>query len=159
MKKTLLFAVAATAAAALLSGCASPGRYGQDSAQSYPASSPSYPAPLAYSNASGVIDSIRVSQSAASGNGTGAVVGGLVGGMLGSQVGSGRGRTAATIAGVISGAIVGDQLEQRNARPRDAYEVGVRLDNGGYQTVTQGSVDGLQVGNRVRIENDHVYRY
>lgn len=159
MKKKLAIACAAISAAAFLAGCASPNYYGQGSAPAYPLASPAYPAPASYSNSYGTIDSIRVSQSAAAGSGTGAVVGALVGGLLGNQVGGGNGRTAATIAGVLGGAMMGDRLEQRNAQPREVYQVGVRLDSGGYQTVTEDSAAGLQVGNRVRIENDRVYRY
>lgn len=167
MKKS--FAIAVAAATMLLAACASPGYYGQGNAGSYPAvpasqSQPypqAYPQPssTAYSNSYGTVDSIRIGQSPTAGSGTGAVVGGLVGGLLGTQVGGGNGRTAATIAGVIGGAMMGDQIEQRNAQARNAYQIGVRLDNGGYQTITQDSVAGLQVGNRVRIENERVYRY
>ena len=56
--------------------------------------------------------------------------------------------------------MVGHEIEQRNAQPRgDVYQIGVRLNNGAYQTVTQESVTDLRVGSRVRIENDRVYRY
>lgn len=161
MKTSFTIAVAA----AFLAGCASPNYYGQGNAASYPAVPQSYPQPYpsaypaAYTNSYGTIDAIRVSQSATAATGTGAVVGGLVGGLLGNQVGGGNGRTAATIAGVIGGAMVGDQIEQRNAQLRNMYQIGVRLDNGAYQTVTQDDIAGLQVGNRVRIENEHAYRY
>jgi hypothetical protein len=39
------------------------------------------------------------------------------------------------------------------------YQVGVRLDNGGYRTVIQDSVADLRVGSRVRVDNDRAYRY
>jgi outer membrane lipoprotein SlyB len=116
-----------------------------------------------YSSSYGVIDSIQISQAAAAnpnGMGAGAIVGGLVGGILGNQVGGGRGRTAATVAGAVGGAIVGNQVEQRNnAQVRDTYQIGVRLDNGSYQTIMQDNVADLRVGSRVRIENNQVYRY
>ncbi len=171
MKTSLVIVTAAIAAAAVLAGCASPNYYGQGNTPPYPYPAASQPSPQAYpqpypqsypavqSSSYGTIDSIRVGQPAGASTGTGAVVGGLVGGLLGNQVGGGHGRTAATIAGVIGGAIVGEQIEQRNAQLRDAYQIGVRLDDGSYRTVTQDSVAGLQVGNRVRIENGHVYRY
>jgi outer membrane lipoprotein SlyB len=94
-----------------------------------------------------------------SGISPGAVVGGVVGGVLGNQVGSGRGRTAATAAGAVGGAVVGNQIEKANRQPTAMYQVGVRLDNGSYQTVVQDSVADLSVGNRVRIENGRAYRY
>jgi outer membrane lipoprotein SlyB len=172
MKKNHAIAVAALAAATFLGGCASPGYYGPAASQSYPQTypqpyppaSPTYPvSSQSYSNTFGVIDSIQMTQATgANGNGmgVGAVVGGVVGGLLGNQVGGGTGRTAATVAGAIGGAMMGNQVEQRNnSQFRDTYQVGVRLDNGGYQTVMQDSVADLRVGSRVRIENDRVYRY
>ncbi|MBB5201088.1 glycine zipper 2TM domain-containing protein [Glaciimonas immobilis] len=92
--------------------------------------------------------------------GVGTVLGGVVGGLLGTQVGAGRGRTVATVAGAVGGAMVGNQIEQRNNTPtHDMYRIGVRLDNGGYQTYTQDSVGDLRTGNRVRIDGERVYRY
>ena len=135
---------------AILAGCAS---------SSTPLGS-SAPAPsTAYSSALGTVDSIQVVQtSSGTGSGIGTVAGGVVGGALGNQVGEGRGRTAATVAGAIGGAMVGNQME-RNASGQQVYQVGVRLDNGSYQTFQQEGVGDLQVGSRVRVENGHVYRY
>jgi outer membrane lipoprotein SlyB len=144
-----------------LGGCASTGAYDTPAPQPYPASSQSYPMPSqSYSSGYGVVDSIQMSHTTGSNNGIGAgtVVGGLVGGVLGNQVGGGRGRTAATVAGVVGGALVGNQIEQRNTA-REMYQVGVRLDSGGYRTVIQDSVADLRVGSRVRIDNDRAYRY
>jgi len=39
------------------------------------------------------------------------------------------------------------------------YRVRVRFDDRSYQTVTQDGLDGLRVGDSVRIERDHVLRY
>lgn len=39
------------------------------------------------------------------------------------------------------------------------YRVRVRFDDKSYQTVTQDSLDGLRVGDSVRIERDRVRRY
>jgi outer membrane lipoprotein SlyB len=83
----------------------------------------------------------------------------VVGGLLGNQVGGGTGRGLATAAGVVGGAVVGTQVEQRNRQGGTAYQIGVRLDNGGYQTYTQDSVGDLNIGNRVRVDNGRVYRY
>lgn len=135
--------------ATLMSGCAN--------TNSRPVTSQSY------SSTSGVINSIDVVKTggdgiAGSGIGLGTVIGGVVGGVVGHQVGAGRGNTAATVAGAVGGAVVGHEIEKRN-NTQDAYRVGVRLDNGSYQTVTQDSISDLRVGNRVRIENDRVYRY
>ena len=138
-------------AAALLSGCAS--------TDTRPASSSS-----SYSGASyGVIDAIETTRSGSdgiggSGIGAGAVIGGVVGGVLGHQVGGGTGQDIATVAGVVGGAVAGHQIE-KSTKQQDAYRIRVRLDNGGYQTVTQQSISDLRVGDRVRIENDRVSRY
>lgn len=124
--------------------------------QPYPAASPSY------SYSYGVVDSIRVAQAGNGGGtgiGVGAVAGGVVGGVLGNQVGGGRGKKLATVAGVVGGAMLGHEIEQRNAQTREVYQIGVRMNNGTYQTITQESVGDLQVGARVRIENNRAYRY
>ncbi|WP_420476601.1 glycine zipper 2TM domain-containing protein [Noviherbaspirillum sp. ST9] len=147
-------------AAVILSGCASQG-------QNYPVVGPSYPAPVqtypaagpAYGSSYGTVESIQLVQGGGSnGIGTGAVVGGVVGGLLGNQVGGGSGKKAATVAGVIGGAMVGHQIE-RGSQARNAYQLGIRMDNGSYRTVTQESAADLQVGARVRVENDRAYRY
>lgn len=147
--------------ASILGGCASQGYNVPVASQSYP----SYPAPVqtypaaspSYAYSTGTIDAIQMRQNADAGIGVGAVVGGVVGGLLGNQVGGGRGKKAATVAGVVGGAMVGHQME-RNAQARDAYEIRVRMDNGGYQTIVQESISDLQVGSRVRVENQRVYR-
>lgn len=141
------------AAAALMSGCAN--------TDSRPiSSSPSYSG-----TAYGVINAIEITRGSnggigGSGIGAGAVIGGVVGGVLGHQVGNGTGKDVATVAGVVGGAVVGNQIEKRNkAQQQDAYRIQVRLNNGGYQTVTQQSIGDMRVGDRVRIENDFVSRY
>ena len=140
--------------ATLLGGCASRSLQ-STSSQSYPAATSST------SSSYGVVDSIQAvdSNSSAGGMGVGAVVGGVAGGVLGHQVGGGRGNTAATVAGAVGGAMAGNEIEQRNKTSSAAYQIGVRLDNGSYQTVTQDTVADLSVGNRVRIENGRAYRY
>ena len=45
------------------------------------------------------------------------------------------------------------------AKPEDTYRIRVRFDDRSYQTVTQDSLDGLRVGDSVRIERDRVRRY
>jgi outer membrane lipoprotein SlyB len=155
MKTNHIIISAILAASTLVAGCASPG---------YPQASSPYPAPAGQQGAyasTGVVDSIQMvnPQSGPGGIGAGAVVGGLVGGLLGNQVGSGTGRTLATIAGAAAGGYAGNQVEHRSQQGGTAYQIGVRLDNGGYQTYTQESVGDLNIGNRVRIDNNHVYRY
>jgi len=102
---------------------------------------------------------VNTASTSSGGIGAGTVVGGVVGGLLGNQVGSGTGRTAATAAGAVGGAVAGHEVDKRRQQPASMYQVGVRLDNGSYQTVMQDSVADLSVGNRVRIENGRAYRY
>lgn len=52
----------------------------------------------------------------------------------------------------------GSEIGKANAR-QDVYFVRVRFDDRSYQTVTQASLDGLHVGDSVRIERDRVRRY
>ena len=159
MKTTIQSASAALAMTAVLAGCASPGYQQQGQAyptqQSYPSSSQSY------STMYGVVDSIQVVQGNTNTSpGLGTVAGVVVGGLLGNQVGGGTGRAAATVAGSVGGGLVGNNLESRN-RPSGTgvYQIGVRLDNGTYQTVMQDSAADLGIGNRVRIDGGRVYRY
>jgi outer membrane lipoprotein SlyB len=148
MKTNLAIAASLMIVSTILAGCASPSRPLGSTA---PATS--------YSTTYGTVDSIQVVQtSSGNGSGVGTVAGGVVGGALGNQVGEGRGRTAATVAGAIGGAMVGNQME-KNASGNQVYQIGVRLDNGSYQTVQQDAVGDLQVGSRVRIENGRAYRY
>lgn len=144
----------------VIAGCAAP-------SHNYPVSAPSYPVPVqtypatspSYGYNYGTVESIQLLQGGGSdGIGAGAVVGGVVGGILGNQVGGGRGKKAATVAGVIGGAMIGHQME-RNTQARNAYQVGIRMDNGSFRTVTQDSVADFQIGSRVRVENDRAYRY
>jgi outer membrane lipoprotein SlyB len=137
--------------AALLSGCAN--------TDSRNVSSSSSSSSAAY----GVIDAIEMTRGSSdgiggSGIGAGAVIGGVVGGVIGHQVGGGTGKDVATVAGVVGGAMAGHQIE-KSRKQQDEYRIRVRLDRGGYQTVTQQSITDLRVGDRVRIENDSVSRY
>lgn len=163
--------IASAIALVLLAGCASSGpRYDPPTASypaSYPATYPSshpgtYPSsPAATTYQYGTVDSIQYRQASGGGGGigVGAVLGGVVGGMLGNQVGGGSGKKAATVAGVVGGAMVGHEIEQRNGQLREEVVIGVRLDGGGYRQLVQDSANGLQVGTRVRVENERVYRY
>jgi len=152
LKITHAMVAATITATAMLAGCAS--------APEQASSSTYYPA-ASSSNRSyyGVVDSIQMTPARAN-SGTGAVIGGVVGGLLGNQVGGGNGKAVATVAGLVGGAVVGNQIEKNNkAQARDMYQVSVRLDDGGFQTITQDSPGDLRVGDRARIENGRVYRY
>jgi outer membrane lipoprotein SlyB len=107
----------------------------------------------------GVVDAIESTGGGSNNNAiAGTIIGGVIGGVLGHQVGGGTGNSVATVAGAVGGAVVGHEIGQGNAE-RDAYNVRIRFDNGNYRTVTQASIDGLRIGDSVRIENGRAYRY
>jgi len=140
------------ALAVLLSGCASadPRNGGNDPRNGSLRSNEGY---------YGVVDSISPVASGSQGNAVaGTIIGGVVGGVVGHQIGSGRGNDVATVAGAVGGAVVGHEISKSNGR-QDRYAIRVRFDDRSYQTVTQDGLDGLRVGDSVRIEHDRVRRY
>jgi outer membrane lipoprotein SlyB len=138
--------------AALASGCASSdARYGSNDFR--PGSVNSNQGYYA------VIDSIERGRAGTDGNAiAGTVVGGLIGGIVGHQIGSGRGNDVATVAGAVGGALAGHEIGDAN-RQQGVYFIRVRFDDRSYQTVMQDNLDGLRVGDSVRIERDRVRRY
>lgn len=93
-------------------------------------------------------------------SGAGALVGGVVGAVVGRQVGSGSGRAAATALGAVGGAIVGNEIERQRSAPRGLYEVQVEMERGGGEQWFQlERLDGLKVGDRVRIDNGRLQRW
>ena len=88
--------------------------------------------------------------------GAGAVIGGIVGGVLGHQVGSGRGNDVATAAGAIGGAVAGNEIEKR--RNDERYRITVRMRDGRDAVFEQDGLNGLRVGDRVRIDRGLLYR-
>ena len=90
-------------------------------------------------------------------SGGGAVAGAIIGGVLGHQVGSGRGNDVATAAGAIGGAVAGNEIERRR-NDDEYYRVTVQLRDGREATFAQDSINGLRVGDRVRIADNRVVR-
>jgi outer membrane lipoprotein SlyB len=162
MNPSIKLASAVVALSAVLAGCASPGYGPQQQTYQGQGQSQSYPnANRGYATMYGVVDSIQVVQApATSGPGLGAVAGAVVGGLLGNTVGGGSGRAVATVGGAVAGGLVGNNLENRNrAAGPSTYQIGVRLDDGTYTTISQDSAADLGIGNRVRIDSGRVYRY
>jgi len=87
----------------------------------------------------------------------GTVLGGLAGGVIGHQIGSGSGNTVATIAGAIGGAFVGNEIEKTHVQG-SRYRITVRLDSGSTLVIEDTRDVDLRVGDRVRVENNRVYR-
>ena len=113
----------------------------------------------------GVVQSIDLVQQQQStgiggtGIGVGAIAGAVVGGIIGNQVGGGVGNTAATVLGAAGGAYAGNEIEKRNTPQTNANKITIRMNDGSYQTVTQGINSDVRVGDRVVIENGVARRY
>lgn len=144
--------IAAALVSTLTGGCSSSTPLSSSNANPYTSSGPSYSVDY------GVVDSIQTVPGGNGTSGAGAAVGGVVGGLLGNQVGGGSGRTAATVAGAVGGALAGNEIEKNRSARGETYQLGIRMNNGGYQTIRQDSLGDLRVGDRVRIENGRAYR-
>lgn len=156
MKPTHLIATSAAVAAVLLAACADQPYYGgQTTSSPSTYESQASSATVGY----GYVERIEVVQKNAGHNVAGTVIGGIVGGLIGHQIGGGSGQTAATIAGAVGGAVAGNVIEKRSRGPNETFRVAVRLDNGGYHTVTQDNITDLRTGDRVRVDGNRVYRY
>lgn len=90
------------------------------------------------------------------GSGVGAATGAVLGGVLGYQVGDGNGQKAATAAGAIGGGLLGNKIERDRATKVVGYNVQVQLDNGDTRTFRRDSLNGLQVGSRVKVESGNL---
>jgi outer membrane lipoprotein SlyB len=103
------------------------------------------------------IDMVRAQNQTSGG---GAIVGGVIGGLLGHQVDHGAKKDLATGIGVVGGAIIGNQIEKNRAGAQDIYRVTIRLDNGGQRSFDYAQLSSdLRVGDRVRVDNNQVYRW
>ena len=100
----------------------------------------------------GVVEAINLVEVKGTGNYLGMIADGVAGALLGSQVGQGRGTTAAQVAGAAGGAFAGNEIEKRMKTTKH-YEVVVRLENGGSQTVSYETQPGFAVGAKVKVEN------
>lgn len=107
----------------------------------------------------GVVEGIDIFRSDGSGPiGVGALLGGIAGGVIGHQIGSGTGTTVATIAGAVGGAVVGSQIESKQRVEGSRYRITVRTDAGYLLQLDNSNDLNLRVGDRVRVENNRVYR-
>jgi outer membrane lipoprotein SlyB len=88
---------------------------------------------------------------------TGTVLGGIAGGVIGHQIGSGGGRTAATVVGAIGGAVIGNEIEKKRVQG-SRYRITVRLDSGSSLVIEDTREVNLRVGDRVRVEDNRIYR-
>ncbi len=104
----------------------------------------------------GVVESIElVTIKGDKPNVLGTIAGGLLGGVLGNQVGGGTGKDLATIAGAVGGAYAGNRIEN-NMDKTQVHRVLVRLDSGATRSLDYAAAPGLQLGARVRFDNDTI---
>ena len=140
--------IAAASLALMLGACADRPSY--DDGRNYSSNGPAY-YPAGTSADYGRVVAIDTAREGGHTTGGGAVLGGIVGGVLGHQVGSGRGNTAATVAGAAGGALVGNEVEKRRGGD-EAYRITVQTRDGRETTYTQESLNGLRVGDHVRVD-------
>jgi outer membrane lipoprotein SlyB len=143
-----LASLAVAAVVALASGCAT--------------RQPTYvpqPAQGGYGTQYGVVQSIDTVRAESQTSGAGAILGGVIGGVAGHQVDHGARKDLATGVGVVVGAIIGNEIEKNSKGARDIYRVTVRVDRGGMRSFDYARLDDLRIGDRVRIENNQLYRW
>ena len=145
--KRILTATATAMTLLAMAGCAS--------------APPAPPAPTgsAYRIEYGQVQSIDLIRAQSQTSGGGALLGAAIGAVVGRQVGSGSGRTAGTIVGAMGGAVIGNQVEKNNRAAQDFYRVAIVTQQGQVRTFDYQQLADLRVGDRVRIENNQVYRY
>jgi outer membrane lipoprotein SlyB len=108
----------------------------------------------------GYVRNIQQHEAARRSSGAGAIIGAVVGGAVGNQVGSGSGRAAATVLGAVGGAVAGNKIEEhRSGSGQSYYQVDVRLDNGDFRSFDYYDLNGLRVGDRVRIDGNQIQRW
>lgn len=103
----------------------------------------------------GVIEAINLVEVKGEGSYLGKIAGGLAGIVVGNQIGDGNTRTVARVAGAAGGAYAGNEIEKRMKTTKH-YEVVVRLENGGTQTITYAAQPPFAVGAKVKVDNGAV---
>ena len=100
----------------------------------------------------GVVESVNAVQQKGEGGMVGMIGGGVAGALVGSQIGRGRGKTVAELAVAAGGALLGNEIEKK-VHTTTHYDVVVRMDGGGSQTVSYAAQPGFSAGSHVRVEN------
>lgn len=107
----------------------------------------------------GVVQNIETVRAQSQTSGGGAIVGGVVGGLIGHQVDHGARKDLATGVGVVAGALIGNEIEKNNRGAHDIYRVTVQTERGGVRSFDYATLNDLRIGDRVRIENNQLYRW
>jgi outer membrane lipoprotein SlyB len=63
-----------------------------------------------------------------------------------------------TVLGAAGGAVAGNNVERNMNKQIVGYRVSVQLDNGQTRTYEEKSLNGLQIGDRVRVDRGHLRR-
>lgn len=157
MTRNIIILSALASSLALTVGCSS-----VPNEPSYGAvgSPPSYSTSGTYESVQyGYVRNIQQLDTSRRSSGAGALLGAVVGGVVGNQIGSGTGRAAATAAGAVGGAVLGNKIEERGRQPQVYYQVDVRMDNGDFKTFDYADLNGLRVGDRVRVQDNQLQRW
>ena len=147
-----------------LAACAAP--MSQQPVSTYPQQTQNYPTQAPQGNyvEYGRVNNVEVlrTQEQARTGGLGAVLGGVAGAVVGRQIGGGSGRDIATVAGAVGGAVAGNAIEKNrnaaNAPTNQTYRVSVQMDNGTMRAYDVPSFGELRIGDRVKVENNQLYR-
>lgn len=161
MTRKLITITALASTLALAAGCSSVRNdpaptYGSvGTTSTYPSTTSSHEA-VQY----GYVRNIQQQETARRSSGAGALLGAVIGGVAGNQVGSGSGRAAATAIGAVGGAVVGNKIEEgRSAPSSHYYQVQVQMDNGEVRNFDYADINGLRVGDRVRVQDGQLQRW
>lgn len=103
----------------------------------------------------GTISNIAEVRQKGQGSGAGAVAGGVAGGVIGHQFGKGKGKDAATVLGALAGAIGGHMAEQQ-IRATTTYDVTVTMETGTSRVINVPELNGLTVGEQVRVDGNTI---
>lgn len=127
----------------------------------HPATQPAPPTPSAhgYRVEYGEVRSVDLVRAESQTTGGGALLGGVIGAVVGRQIGSGSGRDAGTAVGAVGGAIIGNQIEKNQRGAQSFYRIAVVTQSGQTRSFDYAQPGDLRVGDRVRIENNQLYRY
>lgn len=162
MTRKLITLTVLASTIALGAGCSSVRNDPAPSYGSVGTSTSTYPSTSAYESVQyGTVRDIHQREIAQRRSGAGALLGAVIGGVAGNQVGSGTGRAAATAIGAVGGAVIGDRIEanRNNNNTQSYYQVDVRMDNGEMRTFDYQDINGLRVGDRVRIQDNQLQRW
>ncbi|HUG23943.1 glycine zipper 2TM domain-containing protein [Piscinibacter sp.] len=157
MTRKLMTVTALASAVAFAAGCSSTA----STPSSTVGSAPVYQQPAQNESVQyGYVNNITQMETEKRTSGAGALLGAVVGGALGNQIGSGTGRAAATGVGAVGGAVIGNKIEERRgSAPESYYKIDVRLDNGEVRSYDYADLNGLRVGDRIRVENNQLQRW